>query len=59
MESEILRYWLEEGTELELTKDEKYERLNDLVEDVDEVIKIVRNCFQIQEIDDVIQVVVT
>jgi hypothetical protein len=59
VESEILRYWLEEGTELELTKDEKYERLNDLVEDVDEVIKIVRNCFQIQEIDDVIQVVVT
>jgi PHP family Zn ribbon phosphoesterase len=44
VDSDILRYWLEEGTELELTKEAKYERLSDLVDDIDEVIKVMRNC---------------
>ena len=57
VESDILRYWLEEGTELELTKESTYERLSDLVDDIDEVIKILKSCNSSQQINDVIKVV--
>jgi len=50
-----LRYWLEEGTELDLDKDPKYERLNDYVEDIDEVIKVMRNCANDGQIEEVLK----
>ena len=57
VQSDILRYWLEEGTELELTQDEKYERLSNLVDDIDEVIKALRNCMSLAQIEEVTKTV--
>lgn len=40
--SEMLRYWLEEAQDLELSKDDKCERLNEMVYDVDTLAKALR-----------------
>ena len=57
VQSDIMRYWLEEGTELELAREAKYERLSDLVDDIDEVIKALRTCTTEQQMEAVIAVV--
>lgn len=44
VQSDLLRYWLEEAQELELLKDEKYDKLNDMVEDIDRVVRAMHNC---------------
>lgn len=42
--SEQVRYWLEEGQELEVVNDAKYEKLNEIVEDIDNINKVLRLC---------------
>lgn len=50
---EQVRYWLEEGQELEVVNDSKYERLNDLVEDLDNIARALRMCVTVQEVDQI------
>ena len=42
--SEQVRFWLEEGQELEVVNDAKYEKLNEIVEDIDNINKVLRLC---------------
>ena len=35
--SEEVRWWLEEGQELELVNDSKYEKLNEIVDDIEAI----------------------
>ena len=49
--SEQVRYWLEEGQELEVVNDAKYEKLNELVEDIDNINRVLRLCNTVQEVD--------
>jgi len=53
LSSEQVRYWLEEGQELEVVNDAKYERLNELVEDIDNVSRALRMCSTVQEVDQI------
>lgn len=41
---EQIRLWLEEGQELEIVKVLKYERLSEIVEDIDNITKALRAC---------------
>jgi hypothetical protein len=51
LNAEQIRYWLEEGQELEMVNDAKYEKLNDLVEDLDNIARALRLCVTVQEVD--------
>jgi len=55
LQSESLRYWLEEAQDLELSKDEKCERLNEMVEDLDNSIKAMRQCTSMAHMDKIIE----
>ena len=49
--AELVRFWLEEGQELEVVNDAKYEKLNEVVEDIDNINRALRMCVTVQEID--------
>lgn len=49
--SEQIRYWLEEGQELEVVNDAKYEKINEVVEDIDNITRALKMCSTIQEVD--------
>jgi hypothetical protein len=51
--AEFIRYWLEEGQELEVVNDAKYEKLNEVVEDIDNINKTLRMCVTVQEVDQI------
>lgn len=42
--SDLLRYWLEEAQELELTKEDYCEKLNEIVEEIDKVHNALKHC---------------
>ncbi|TNV84393.1 hypothetical protein FGO68_gene805 [Halteria grandinella] len=48
---ELVRFWLEEGQELEVVNDQKYEQLSELVEDLDHISRALKMCNTIQEVD--------
>ena len=50
---EQVKYWLEEGQDLEVVNDQKYEKLNEVVEDIENVGRALRMCTTIQEIDQI------
>ena len=49
--AENLRIWLEEGQELEVVSDPKYEKLSEAVEDLDNVARALKMCATVQEVD--------
>ena len=42
--SEEVRWWLEEGQELELVNDSKYEKLNEIVDDIEAIQRALKMC---------------
>jgi hypothetical protein len=49
--SEAVRYWLEEGQELEIVNDQKYEKLNEVVEDLDQINRALKMCCSVEEVE--------
>jgi hypothetical protein len=49
--SEQVRLWLEEGQDLEVVNDAKYEKLNEVVEDIENINRVLRMCNTVQEVD--------
>lgn len=48
---EVVRSWLEEGQELEIVTDQKYEALTEIVDDIDSVCQALRYCNTEEEVD--------
>ena len=51
--SEKIRFWLEEGQELELATDPKYDKLTEVVEDIDNIARSLKLCATQDEIDQI------
>ncbi|CDW76908.1 UNKNOWN [Stylonychia lemnae] len=51
LSTEQIKYWLEEGQELEVVNDIKYEKLNEVVEDIDHIMRALKMCATVEEVD--------
>lgn len=51
VKSEQVRHWLEEGQELEVVRDKKYEELSEVVNDLDFIVRATRMCSKTDEVD--------
>jgi len=51
VKSEQVRHWLEEGQELEVVRDKKYEQLSEVVNDLDFIVRATRMCSTTDEVD--------